>query len=191
MLNAEQLQPGVVKRAISVTSKRPVVPEDLEFGKDDMMAEVEHAQRVRAVVAVHLFLRKESQILLLRRCNTGYEDGNYSVPAGHVERNEGIRQAMHRETAEEIGIQMRDEDLVPIGVLYRKSDSERVDFFFGCSKWEGRVTNCEIKKCDELRWCHVDNLPQNMVPYVRNAIERFGQGEHWFGEFGWESLAEF
>lgn len=147
--------------------------------------DAENTRRVRAVVAVHLFLRQESQILLLRRYNTGYEDGNYSVPAGHVERDEGIREAMHRETAEEIGIQMLDEDLVPIGVFYRKSDSERVDFFFACSKWEGRVTNREIEKCDELWWCDADNLPHNMVPYVRNAIERFSQGEHWFGEFGW------
>lgn len=56
----------------------------------------------------------------------------YSVPVGHVELNEGIRRAMHREVKEEIGVQMCDDNPVPIGVFYRKSDSERVDFFFGC-----------------------------------------------------------
>ncbi len=79
---------------------------------------------------------------------------------------------------------MCDDDLVPIGVLYRMSDSERVNqslpflyFFFTCSEWDGSVTNCETEKCDELRWCDVDNLPHNMVAYVRKAIELFGQGE--------------
>ncbi len=149
------------------------------------------SQRVRAVVSVHLFLRRGPKILLLRRYNTGYEDGNYSVPAGHVERNEGIRRAMHREAEEEIGIRMGDDDLVPIGVFYRKSDAERVDFFFGCAQWGGAITNREVEKCDELRWCDVDNLPHNTVPYVRKAIALFGQGERWFGEFGWEFPEEF
>lgn len=54
-------------------------------------------QRVRAAVSVHLFLRQESEILLLRQYQTGNEDGNYSVPAGHVELNEEVRRAMDRE----------------------------------------------------------------------------------------------
>ncbi|NMP23711.1 NUDIX hydrolase [Sulfobacillus harzensis] len=152
------------------------------------MAETRAGYRVRAVVAVHLLLRRDSQVLLLRRYNTGYHDGDYSVPAGHVESNEGIRTAMHREAEEEIGIRMRDEDLEPIGVLYRKSDSERVDFFFGCSRREGLVANCEPAKCDELRWCDVHDLPRNVVPYVREAIALFGERERWFGEFGWDEV---
>jgi len=44
--------------------------------------------------ACHLFLRRDDQILLLRRFNTGYEDGNYSVIAGHIAHGEDVIAAM-------------------------------------------------------------------------------------------------
>ncbi len=50
-------------------------------------------QRVRAAVSVHLFLRQESEIPLLRQYQTGNEDGNYRVSAGPVELNDEVRQA--------------------------------------------------------------------------------------------------
>ena len=45
-------------------------------------------RRFRMVVAVHLFLLQNGNILLLRRFRTGYEDGNYSVIAGHLDGSE-------------------------------------------------------------------------------------------------------
>ncbi len=39
------------------------------------------SQRHPFVSAVHLFLERDGQVLLLRRFQTGYEDGNYSVVA--------------------------------------------------------------------------------------------------------------
>ena len=55
-------------------------------------------------VAVYLLLLREGHVLLLRRHNTGYEDGNYSVIAGHVDPGERVTQALVREAAEEAGI---------------------------------------------------------------------------------------
>ena len=53
--------------------------------------------RFKLVVAVHLILIENGKILLLRRYNTGYEDGNYSVVAGHIDGNESVIKAMKRE----------------------------------------------------------------------------------------------
>ena len=78
-------------------------------------------ERFKAVIAVHLILIKDNQILLLRRFNTGYEDGNYSVVAGHLDGNESVLKAMQREAFEEAGIQISEKDLQIVHVMHRKT----------------------------------------------------------------------
>ena len=47
--------------------------------------------RFRVVAAVHLILLRGGRVLLLRRCNAGFEDGKYSLPAGHLDGEEPAR----------------------------------------------------------------------------------------------------
>ena len=60
----------------------------------------------RSPVAIHIFLWQDEKVLLLRRYNSGYEVGNYSVPAGHLDGNEPETQAAMREVREEVGIEI-------------------------------------------------------------------------------------
>lgn len=136
-------------------------------------------------VAVHLFLVKGTEILLLRRYNTGYEDGNYSVPAGHMDGGEEVKHAAIREAREECGIIIREEDLQVVGIMHRHSSDERIDFFLVASSWSGEIVNTEPDKCDELIWVDMQKLPANMIPYIRQAISNYQQGT-WFDSFGWK-----
>ena len=141
--------------------------------------------RTKFPVTVHLFLFRGNQILLLRRYQTGYMDGHYSVPAGHLDGNETVRMAGVREVREEIGVRIDPADMVFAGVFHRHEDDERVDFFMRVKKWSGEPVNAEPEKCDELRWADLNTLPENTVPYVRRAIENFRIGIP-FEEFGWK-----
>jgi 8-oxo-dGTP pyrophosphatase MutT (NUDIX family) len=62
-------------------------------------------------MAVYLLLKRDDEILLLLRQNTGYQDGNWSVVAGHVEEGEGIIDALVREAKEEADIDITGNDL--------------------------------------------------------------------------------
>jgi 8-oxo-dGTP pyrophosphatase MutT (NUDIX family) len=135
--------------------------------------------------AVHLFLIQDGKVLLSRRCNTGYEDGNYSVPAGHLDGGEEVKAAAIREAAEEIGILLMPEDLEVVGVMHRRSDDERIDFFLTARNWSGEIVNREPEKCDDLSWFDFDQLPSNIVPYVARALENARDGR-WFDSFGWD-----
>lgn len=135
-------------------------------------------------VTVHLLFFHEDQVLLLRRFNTGYGDGQYSVPAGHLDGGETVVDAARREGLEETGVRIEASDLAFSSVVHRRDGDERVDFFVHVHKWQGEPVNTEPEKCDELRWADVNELPDNVIPYVRKAIQNHCNGIR-FDEFGW------
>jgi 8-oxo-dGTP diphosphatase len=144
--------------------------------------------RFRLIAAVHLLLIREGRILLLRRANTGYEDGNYSVIAGHLDGDETVYAAIQREASEEAAITIESDDLRMVGVLQRRAatadDDERIDFFLTASNWSGVIHNAEPAKCDDLAWFSLADLPTNIIPYVRQALNNY-RAEIWFATSGW------
>ena len=142
-------------------------------------------ERFKLVVAVHLMLIENGKILLLRRYNTGYEDGNYSVVAGHIDGNESVVRAMRREALEEAGIKIKEEDLEIVHVMHRKSeDRESIDYFLTCKSYTGKISIMEKDKCDELKFYDLDKLPINVIPNVRKGIEYY-QNDVPFSIYGW------
>ena len=137
-----------------------------------------------APVSVHLLLVRQGRILLLRRYDTGYEDGNYSVVAGHIEGGEKLKTAMIREAREEAGIEISPSDLEVVGLIHSMTDREYFHFFLKASAWMGEVTNMEPDKCDDLSWFDISDLPNNTIPYIRQGIENYRRGE-WFASLGW------
>lgn len=141
---------------------------------------------VELTSATHLLLYDNDALLMIRRFNTGYQDGNFSVIAGHIEPGESAREAMRREAKEEAGIDIDIENLEYVHTMHRhKSDgSTKLDLFFRCNQWDGQITNTEPHKCDHMDWFTSNALPANTVPYIREAISAINTGHH-FTEFGW------
>ena len=134
--------------------------------------------RFGAIPEVHLFLLNDDRLLLLRRCNTDYENGNYSVIAGGVEADEEVTAAAIREASEEVGIDVRLADIDVVGVIHRKGADGVVSvvFFLTARSWSGEIVNAEPWNHDEVSWHSVDNLPENMIAYVRTAFTNYRQG---------------
>jgi len=143
-------------------------------------------ERFKLRVAVYLFLIKDNKILLSRRFNTGWMDGNYSLISGHLDGNETVSEAMIREAFEEAKIKIKKEDLIPATVIDRKSDEEYIDFFFVVNKWDGKIEIGEVEKCDDLSWFPIDKLPDNLLPFVKEAIEKYKDKVAFF-ESGWNT----
>jgi 8-oxo-dGTP diphosphatase len=140
--------------------------------------------RFRLVSAVHLFLIRDDRVLLLRRHNTGYEDGKLSVIAGHLDGGERVMDAMRREAREEVGIELSRADLTVVGVMHRLTTDERIDWFLAASDWNGEPEIREPQRCSELLWRPLTDLPTDTIPYVRRSIENYLTGK-WFDSYGW------
>lgn len=107
------------------------------------------------------------------------------MPAGHLDGGETAREGGAREIREEIGLEIKPEDMNVVHVMFRKSDtSERIDFFMTASSYIGEITNMEPHKCDDLQFFPLDNLPENIVDYVKVAIENYRKGIT-YSEYGW------
>lgn len=136
-------------------------------------------------VSVHLLLIKENRILLMRRKDTGFADGFYSMPAGKLEPKESVENAIIREVKEEINIDIKNETLKAIQVMNRNGiDRERIDYFFTVDRWNGEIKNNEPNKCDDLKWFDINNLPENTIPYIKEAVINYNKKIN-FSLFGW------
>lgn len=115
--------------------------------------------------------RGEKEILLQLRQNTGYMDNMYDFAcSGHVERGESYTSALVREAKEEIGITLKEEDLVFLAVNHQYQ-AGYVLLFFSTKGYDGEPSVCEPKECGGLLWANLNNLPENIIPYVVNVIE--------------------
>jgi 8-oxo-dGTP pyrophosphatase MutT (NUDIX family) len=133
--------------------------------------------RLQSHMAVYLLLKKDDEILLLLRQNTGYKDGNWGLVSGHVEKGESIIDALVREAKEEADIDLKRDDLKVVHVMYYNDDLSYMNFFVACTKYSGEIRNAEPHKCGGLRFFKRDNLPPNIVEAVKIAIENVENGE--------------
>lgn len=69
------------------------------------------------------------------------------------------------------------EDARFVQVMHNSYDLGRMAFFFEVRAWAGEVANLEPNKCAGLRWFGLSDLPDAMVPYIRQAIAAYHTGD--------------
>lgn len=147
-------------------------------------------QRFALSVSVFVIVRNaQNQVLLLRRANTGWHDGHFSLPAGGHDGAEPLAAAAARELCEETGLRASTDDLQLVHLLHcaaGDSGTEWLGAFFSAEGWSGTPQLMEPDKHDHLGWHALDALPGNTIAYVRQGIESGLRGVRFstFGDFG-------
>ena len=144
-------------------------------------------QRFALSASVFVVVRRGEQILLLRRANTGWHDGHWSLPAGGHDGGETLEQSAARELREEVGIDAHPHDMRLIHVLHARAGDnggEWLGTFFLATQWQGEPALGEPDKHDALGWYPLNELPSGLIAYTRQGLELGLQGTT-YSTFGW------
>ena len=142
----------------------------LVFKEDKLMSE-----RFKVPVGIFVIFRNEDKVLLQLRQNCSFS-GYWGFVGGHLDGNEQIILAAIREAKEEVGVDIRSEDLTLKTICHSNKGEEYIQFYFECCKWSGEIENKEPSKCECLVWHEWNKLPEKTCPYLKEVVKKINKG---------------
>ncbi|MCF8248231.1 MAG: NUDIX domain-containing protein [Saprospiraceae bacterium] len=125
---------------------------------------------------VRLILYDRGNILLLRQKKS--LGGNYTLVGGTIEEKEYAVEALIRESKEEAGLLLNQEDLQLVHVLHKRTNSNghRITLYFKATKWAGKIITGEPNKFKGVDWFSLENLPSNLSDTVQHVLQEYRDG---------------
>ncbi len=126
---------------------------------------------------VHLLLINSTGDVPFGQCqSTGYKDGVWRLPSGHLEAGDSVVAALIREAREDIGVTIDDQAVEFAHVMHNSSGGGQVAFFFVVRNWAGEPETRKPGKCTQLEWFSLGTLPCDLIPHCRTAMESSCRG---------------
>lgn len=133
-------------------------------------------------------LENKDQILFVRRALAArFAGGMYSLIGGKVEAGESGLHAIVREVYEETGLSIPGENFDLVHTFHRNGqESELIALCFKVDIANLQAPlNKEPDKHDEMRFFSINELPENVLPAHKQAIQLI-QNNVRYSEHGWE-----
>ncbi len=143
------------------------------------------SERFKTIDAVFAAVIKDRKVLLLLRQNTGWLDGYWDMPSGHLEEGETILAATVRELYEETGLVAESNNLRLSHVYqnYHNEDRPYMGFIFETLDWKGTPKISEPEKCGDMRFFDLESLPKT-APYIKEALDQLASKNVTFSYHG-------
>ncbi|MCB0422767.1 MAG: 8-oxo-dGTP diphosphatase MutT [Bdellovibrionales bacterium] len=105
-------------------------------------------------------IRKENQVLLGQRPESGSLAGAWEFPGGKIEIGESPEEALHRELNEELGINAEIGSL-KFSITHQYGDVGILLLFFEVHYWKGEP---KTKHHNEIKWVPISSLDDIHLP---------------------------
>ncbi|MFC8360736.1 NUDIX domain-containing protein [Streptomyces griseorubiginosus] len=186
MLDRLRLSPGLGELIRRHAAEHPAV----EGPQDDTYPPTSEAPSGTElhIVGVHLHLQDDQGRILLgrRHPDSAFAPDTWHFLAGHCEREAAI-DCLVREAKEEAGLTIAPEDVDLVHTVHHVDSPyvrPRIALVFQARSWTGDPEILEPDRCLEWRWWKPQDLPAEVVPYTRRAIDGILQGRP-YSEDGW------
>ena len=126
--------------------------------------------------AVFVILEQDNKVFFLRRANTGWADGLLTIPAGHVDQGDQVRESAIKETKEEACVDVEMDDLEFVHVDYLRD--EYTNFYFKAKKWTGEPKLGEPDLASEAIWIDKNELPNDVTPQLQRLFKQLEEGTY-------------
>lgn len=136
----------------------------------------------RVILTARLLLECDEQLLFLEQ--TPLNGGGFTLPGGKIESEEFAKEALIRETFEEIGIRITKKDLKFAHVTHRKTEnvSEIILFFHSVADASQRACVKEFHKFQSTVWLPISEAPNGLTSVLKYALKLIKEGK-FFSQF--------
>nr|MDD3719970.1 NUDIX domain-containing protein [Candidatus Gracilibacteria bacterium] len=123
--------------------------------------------------AYGIFKDKDGKILFMQRQGSGFYDGFYQIPAGHIEGEESVIDCFVREMKEELDVDLIKENLDVVHTSHRISIG-RVYFDFYVEVKDFDITKIKINepnKCSAINFFDINSISNYDEKFIGYDIE--------------------
>ncbi|WP_290901656.1 NUDIX hydrolase [Ferroglobus sp.] len=128
----------------------------------------------RPVIGVGAVIIEDEKILLVRRANEPNKN-MWSIPGGLVRVGESLHEALKREILEEIGVEIEIGDVACVTEEIFLDKDGRIKYHYVIVDFFAKIKSGEIKAgsdAKEVKWIKLDELGEDVVPFVRKLVEK-------------------
>jgi len=126
--------------------------------------------RDRFETACGIFVKNNKVLLGKRPLSKDNYPGLWDIPAGHLEKDETVEQALFREMKEELGVEVSDfEKFISYEEIDLFSKRKYTHNIFIIKKWAGEITY--FNEMDEFNWFSFNELKKLEKTFSNEMIE--------------------